>query len=122
MDTSRVTRPRRPGGARFIIGALLITAGVSSLLERAHLLDEVELSQWWPLVLIAIGLAKLAGGTEHRTGAWLFLGVGGWLLISAIASIAVGDTWPLLLLVWGGATVWRALGQHAEIGEHSHVN
>jgi hypothetical protein len=109
----------------FMLGLVLIAAGIASLLERAHVFETISVSQWWPLLLIAIGLAKLRRPEERRRG-WLFLGLGGWCLFVALTALTFSDTWPMLLLVWGAWMVWSGLGdvQRSVPGnrERSHAN
>jgi hypothetical protein len=91
-----------------VIGLVLITAGISSLFERAHVFDRIELGQWWPLVPIIIGLSKLARNPERR-GGWALLALGGWLLVITLTSLSFGETWPLLVMVWGASMIWQGL-------------
>ena len=110
--------------ARFVIGLLLITAGISSLLERAHVFDQIELGQWWPLIPITIGLSKLARHPE-QPGGWVLLAIGGWLLVVTWTTLRFGETWPLLVMVWGASMIWRGLpgANRMSLGqENSHAN
>jgi hypothetical protein len=110
-------------GARLVIGLVLITAGISSLLERAHVFDRIEFGQWWPLVPISIGLSKLARHPEQQ-GGWVLLALGGWLLVVTLTPLTFGETWPLLVMVWGASMIWQGPATHcASLGkESSHVN
>ena len=106
MDSDRATGRI---GAGFVFGLVLIASGISSLLERAHVFETITIGQWWPLVLVAIGLAKLKGPSEDRRGGWIFLGLGGWGLAIVFTSLTFSDTWPMVLLVWGASMIWSGL-------------
>ncbi len=93
-------------GSGFVLGLVLIASGVSSLLERAHVFESITIGQWWPLLLIALGLVKLSGQPEERRRGWVFVGIGGWCLIVALSALTFSDTWPLLLMIWGGSMLW----------------
>jgi hypothetical protein len=108
-------------GAGFAFGLVLIGAGVSSLLERAHVLDRITIGQWWPAVPLVVGFAKLAVGAEGERGeGWTFLAVAGWGLLVSLTSITIGQTWPALLLIWGAAIIAKSLFE-APHTENRHV-
>ena len=96
-------------GPGFMFGLLLITAGLSSLLERARVLENVSVGLWWPIVPIGIGLAQIAN-RRTASGGWMMLGFGFWSLVVVLTPIDFAETWPLLLLVWGAYMTWRGLG------------
>ncbi|MEM8993326.1 MAG: DUF5668 domain-containing protein, partial [Acidobacteriota bacterium] len=64
-DSSPYDSPyeRDPGevkAPRLILGLTLIAIGVAYILDRLGYLDASEIWQFWPLVLVAAGLGKLA--------------------------------------------------------------
>ena len=113
-------------GPGFVFGLVLIGAGISSLLERAHVFEDISVGQWWPLLLLAVGLAKLTAQPGERRQGWIFLALGGWCLIVTLTPINFSETWPLILMVWGGSMIWSGLTEAeraVEPGrENSHVN
>jgi len=58
MDNRNGGRRRRGG---ILGGVILILIGGFLLLERNGLIDRHLLEQWWPLLLIFIGIWLLAG-------------------------------------------------------------
>lgn len=100
----------------FILGALLIAAGVLVLLDNLELvyLGSIwELWRYWPLLLILLGVGKFWEATsmkERRDGFWL-IAIGVWLLVSflEVFGLGFGETWPLLLIAAGISSVWQAL-------------
>ena len=96
-------------GPKFVFGLVLVIVGAALLLERAAILTDFQLAQFWPLGIIAIGVAKLASRGEARRGAWFFIGLGTWFLVITLTPLQFDDTWPILLILWGVSMVWRAL-------------
>jgi hypothetical protein len=107
--------------ARLVIGLVLVSAGISSLLERAHVFDQIELGQWWPLLPITAGLFQLARHPEQR-GGWVLLALGGWLLGITLTSLRFGETWPLLVMVWGASLIWQGLDTKPEYPSATQVD
>ena len=114
MESSRSDRV----GPGFVFGLLLIAAGLSSLLERAHVLENVSFGLWWPIVPIGIGLAQIANWRTGSAG-WMTLGFGLWSLVVVLTPIDFAETWPLLLLVWGASMIWRGLGGNQDLRDCS---
>jgi hypothetical protein len=110
MERGRPTRS-------FVVGLVLIAAGVSTLVERAHIFEHVGIWPWWPLALVAVGLARMASGPAARRRGWLLLGLGVCSLVATLTSISFAETWPLVLMIWGGSMIWRAAGSN--IGPHA---
>jgi hypothetical protein len=110
--------PLQEGGrhyGRIIGGIAVILVGLSMLADRAGF-DGVHLSgRDWPLILVAIGLLRLAdvsgqpAGRRRWRGAWLVY-VGCWGLLNEfhVFGLDYGTSWPLLVVGAGVAIVWRA--------------
>jgi hypothetical protein len=98
---------------RLILGLFLMALGVLFTLGNLHLIDARHYLRFWPVVLIAIGVQKLAApGGGARWGAWLWIGIGCWLLADhlGLVSIDFWRMWPgLVILVLGAALVYRAV-------------
>ncbi len=87
-------------------GLLLVTIGVLLLIENVTDWD-YTFSDWWPALLVVIGLANLF---RRRSGRWFWAAfslVGAVLLLDSLGvwEIDFGDVWRLwpLVLVWVGA-------------------
>lgn len=107
---------RRPSATpQLVFGLLIITAGVLLTLGNLDVLDPWEFLRWWPVGIIAIGLAKLWQSRDGRGGeiaGTIFTLGGAWLLLhtlDVVRSIDVEDAWPVLLVILGGAIVWRGI-------------
>jgi phage shock protein C len=63
------TQPRGRGDGRgaLIVGVLLIVVGAWFLLRR--FIPGIDLDNWWPILLIGIGVVLLVGAARGRDGA-----------------------------------------------------
>ena len=92
--------------SRIVTGLLLVVIGALFLIE--NLTDwSYTFSDWWPALLVVIGLANLV---RRRSGRWFWaavtlLGVAFLLDSLGVWAVDFGDVWRLwpLVLVWVGA-------------------
>jgi hypothetical protein len=104
-------RDRRSSSPRLILGIFLMSLGVLFTLGNLRLIDARHYMKYWPVLLIAIGLSKLASpGPRGKLGAGIWVLVGGWLLAGnlGLVSITFWSLWPGILFVFLGAAL--ALG------------
>ena len=113
------TRPeprRQPVMSRVVAGIIVMIVGTALLASRLDV-DTRFSAHFWPLILIAMGLARLLDRDPARGGsrkalraAWL-LYVGLWGLVNEfhVLGFDYGTSWPLLVIGAGLAIVWRAL-------------
>jgi len=105
------TRPRFSG--ELVWGILLILAGALFFLDNIRLMHIEPLWRYWPLILVAIGFAKLFQ-VRALSGIgpgiwWIFLGL--WLFVSihGIYGLDFSNSWPLLVIAWGVSIMWQAM-------------
>lgn len=102
---------------RFLIGLLLLVAGVLILLDVADYADGAEiLRTWWPLAVIAFGLVSLIGPARSVIGGTIVTLVGIVLLIATLDVIAVdpGELFlPLVLIAVGLGILFIRAGHRA---------
>ncbi len=97
----------RKQSGQLIAGLIVLGLGLSMALQ--HLLDFriYNLSGLWPLIVIAIGAARLLGAEDRRQrgSALVLTFVGVWLLINTLGLFGLdwGESWPLLLILIGCA-------------------
>jgi len=108
-------RYRRAGrGSRGVFsGLILIAIGCAFLLERAGWLEAHTIWRYWPLIFIALGLARLAPPTnpERIGGSVMFLLMGGAFLCVTLGvwGLSWANAWSLVLVAVGAGIVVRAL-------------
>ena len=98
---------------RLILGLAVLTMGVLFTLDNLEMVDAGALWDYWPIVFVVFGLAKLA--EAQRGGSWVggsaFVLLGGlWIAYNIeVIDIHPFDLWPLLLIVGGLHLVRRAM-------------
>ena len=97
-----------------MFGLLIILVGVVFTLDNLDIADARRFVRYWPVGLIAIGLAKLwqvQHGYGSALGGVLFVISGGWMLLDNLNVIDVSfvDFWPVLLIAAGSIIVWQGI-------------
>ncbi|HEV8132760.1 MAG TPA: DUF5668 domain-containing protein [Acidobacteriota bacterium] len=102
--------------ATLIFGLLFICWGTFQLLDRFGIVHEENFWRFWPLALMAIGLAKIfSPGESGRFWGAMFLIAGAILLTSNLGytihgvRIHLWDLWPLLFIAIGVNLIWNVL-------------
>jgi hypothetical protein len=102
-------RHQGPGAAFFSI--VIIGVGALFLLQNLGVVYVREVWQFWPVILIALGISKLA---ENNLPSGIVLtAIGGVFLANSLGYINGGlwqFLWPLLLIGWGLALLLKAIG------------
>jgi len=105
MTSERSSKHR----AAMVLGVLLAAFGVGMLIDQTDLVDMPGVNRLWPVVLIAVGLTHFMGPqADIRRGAGL-IATGLWLLLVTLTRLEFRDTWPMLMVIFGLTTIWRAL-------------
>jgi len=103
---------RRYFGAT-VAGLLLIALGAVWVMHNLDMFD-FRLKEWWPLILIAIGLVHMANSRRlTEPGAWIMILLGGAFLLTANHILEwdqVWKYWPVVLIVIGLSIVFRRYG------------
>jgi hypothetical protein len=102
----------RPSPAGIVFGLVIIVLGVVLFLDQTGILGWRPTWSFWPVLIIAMGLARFsqprADGT--RDGGWLLF-VGVWLLLNELHVLRYRDSWPLFLVAIGIQTMWKAIAR-----------
>lgn len=100
--------------AKLTWGVILIGLG---LLFTAYNLDWIDvrlrvLWEYWPLILVAVGLAKMIDPKERESGGWLIL-FGLYLLVNTLHlwGLHWGNSWSLILIAVGLMIIFQAWHQ-----------
>lgn len=114
-------RPRFQSLGRLIFGAVLLTIGVLWTLDNLGLVDSDRILDWWPVAVIAFGLAKLLGiGTPKSMMTGGFFTLVGLVLLGAqldLYHINIWKLWwPTLLMFVGASILMRSLRSGGDAG------
>lgn len=108
---------------RYIVGGVLVVLGLLFLLSNAGLLPLNWgiggfwgfIGNWWPLILIAVGLIGLvSGGFRFRLWAVIQLLLGVGFLLSARGILEWAYLWPALIVLAGLFILLRRRGRRRE--------
>ena len=112
-----MTRRHSSGHPRLILGLFLILLGLGKLLDNLGFLRDIDVGDYWPLLLVAVGIGRLVSGDLLRGLFVTALGVV-FLLPTLVPSITwrdLFDQWPLFVIAVGAMLVLRSLlGQDGE--------
>jgi hypothetical protein len=100
----------------FLIGALIVAAGVVLLLDQQGIINADRVfSYFWPVIMIAAGSAMLIDcrgrGGRGFWGIWL-LAIGLILMLEnlGVAHIRFDMVWPIIVIGVGVLMIWQAAG------------
>ncbi len=100
---------------KFYLGIAIILAGVILFLDNIGFDFGVNLFDFWPLILIAVGLNHLSQPQEARQSynGWIFIGFGVLFLLRSFHVIYfhVGELWPLVLILIGLSILKNHMGK-----------
>jgi hypothetical protein len=114
----RGAETRDRSASQLVVGCLLMLLGSVMTLERLHLIGEVRLDQFWPVLLIAGGASKTLQRSDANGRFW----GGFWMLLGAcllanslgLARVSIFSVvGPLLLILFGLAVMTRTFGGDA---------
>jgi hypothetical protein len=113
MDNTSINeRPRFPAG-KLAVGLVLLGVGIAMLLDAIDAWEIGMLWRFWPLILIAIGLANAYEAFRRRQGdgSYFLLGVGLWMLAGSfnVFGLSYGSAFPIAIIVVGFGAVLHAI-------------
>jgi len=112
---------RRNGGRispRLVLGFAVIAVGLLLTLDNLGVLEARHFWRYWPVLLIAGGLAKTVE-SMRQCGRPVGMGlvvIGVVLLLLSFGLFQVRQVWPLFLLGLGVSIVWKALARPGSAG------
>lgn len=94
-------------GSGWLPGALLIVFGTVVLLDHMNVIEADRVWRFWPVALIAVGIAKFVNENKRVGGVILTL-LGAFLLAQNLGytTLTWGAVWPLILIAAGMAMIW----------------
>jgi predicted membrane protein len=114
----------RHRGLQIYLGIFLMFAGMVLTVDRLGLLATTGIARFWPVLVIAPGVALLFSRADSRGRFWgaFWAILGSWLLLRSlgIITIGLGDLLgPLLLVFIGVKLVTRTSGFRLPFGVHN---
>lgn len=105
-DIGRSAHHRRSPGPALVFAILMITIGVFLFLDNIGLFNLHDIWRFWPVALIAVGVAKLSEmreGVAGRVWAAMLIAIGACFLLSNLHVWYVNWNmiWPLALVGFG---------------------
>lgn len=96
---------------RLLIGLTIMIVGLLWTLDNLDILESEPITQWWPVVVIAIGLVRLADPIKNKVASVLIALIGVGMLLDTLDywDLDLGSMFPLLIALFGGKLVYDAL-------------
>jgi hypothetical protein len=88
---------------QLIAGVVIVVIGLLMVVERIGGFYVGRFWELWPLIVVAVGIARLSGDSEQRRSGLTIVIVGCWLLLNTLGLFDFGwrNSWPLLLIGLG---------------------
>ncbi len=103
---------------KLILGLAVIAAGLLFTLDNLGLADVDDYIDYWPVALIAVGIAQLAGATRQKLAyAVVFIGGGLWILLYNLNFTDLQPWvffWPIVLVLIGINLILGALRRRSD--------
>ncbi len=97
-------------GGGSVLGIILIIVGGLWLLDNINIID-FHFKNWWPLIIIAIGMADLVNSKRITNfSAWFFIALGGIFLLPTNHIIEwheIWKYWPIALILIGLSLIFK---------------
>jgi hypothetical protein len=109
-DLDRKTHGRHPPVTpRLVLGLSIMVAGLLMALDTLDVLRAGDYLRYWPVALIAIGIAKLLEAGHLKLGALAWILVGSALVAAKAGWVPTARIWALFIFMLGAYIAWRAL-------------
>ena len=120
-------RPRRshPGRGQFVAGCILVLIGLLFLIDQTFVVDDrLDIRQLWPMILIAIGVAKISTPRPdgQPTGGYMLTMVGVIFLMHTLHYWSIRTSWPLFVVATGLNILFGAIAQARWSRGNGHVS
>ena len=93
---------------RLIIGLAILAIGLLWTLDNLDILESEPITQWWPAVIIAVGLIRFLDPQKNKVTSGIITLVGLGILLDTldIWDFDPGDFFPLLIAIVGAKLVF----------------
>jgi predicted membrane protein len=101
---------------RLIVGFGILALGLLWTLDNLDVLESERITEWWPAVIILIGVVKLFDPHAGRLGGGVLILIGTILLLGTLDLVDwdFGDLIPLGIALVGAKLIWDALRRKTE--------
>ena len=98
---------------RLIIGLGILALGLLWTLDNLNILESEAITDWWPAIIIAVGLVRFLDARASRLASVFIILLGALLLADSLdyADVDPGDVIPIGVALIGAKLVWDALGR-----------
>lgn len=107
-------------------GIILTGVGVAFLLDRSGALHWGTIWRYWPALLVAAGLSNLVPPTNVKLVlegcSHIFVGAWFYCCFERLWGLSFGNSWPLLLIVWGLTLVLKPLLEQYFVSNKEHFD
>jgi len=98
---------------QIVLGLLIVAFGLALTADNLGYADAGDILRYWPLLLVAFGLARLLGTTcaSSRISGAIMVLIGVWLSAEELFGfeLELRRWWPLFLVAIGGLILYRAM-------------
>jgi len=109
----RFRRRHRSAAQGVVGGGIIVVVGLLLLLNNMHIIRVRELWDFWPLILVVFGLARIVESRSPGSLIWggVLASIGALLFLDNLNlfSFDFNFVWPVLLIGFGLTMLWRAL-------------
>jgi hypothetical protein len=114
MEQPTTTSDAQPMTTRKVVfGVVLVVIGITAFLEAVEIWNPRALWQYWPLILIAIGVgSEVEALRNRRSGSGAFLvALGVWFLVATQEwfDLSLRQAMPIGIAVWGAFLTLHAI-------------
>jgi hypothetical protein len=107
--------------SQVFVGAVVVGLGLLFLLDNLNIIDFHRAARFWPVVLILFGISRFIDtrAPNGRLVGAVLIGVGAILTLGRLGYVYFSwrTVWPLMLILLGGAVIYRAIAGQRERAE-----
>jgi len=111
----RLPRRHRSGPQGVVGGAIIVIVGLLLLLNNLHILHVRDMWDFWPLILVVFGVAKIVKSCSPAHVVWgsVLAGVGALLFLDNLSMFHLdfNFVWPIVLIAFGLTKLWSVQGR-----------
>lgn len=98
---------------RLIVGLGILSLGILWTLDNLDFLESERITEWWPLIIIVVGVVRLLDRFSSKSVSVVLIIVGVMLLLDSINLIDwdLGDFIPLGIALLGAKLIWDAVSR-----------